>query len=363
MADEDSLRERLQQAGFRLSEHRGGDRPFLLARSHRGERLEIEIADAAGSDRSAVFAEAFDRAVHARRAGHSLACWQATNEAIAGLVELIWEASRKPSYPTGILPPIRGVLPRLLRDQLGTLRAGLDLRESLADLRRILAFAQDTSGWLGAAGASLAEELGILRCTLEAERFWNLRDVAEWWSPWVRHGVLFRGRTPMAYADEGFWAWATERGLRRFVDLRGKSERLANPYPDDVAGCATCPLDLGNPQGAAGGLDAAYEQVALKSGPALRAVLEAIAEDDAATLVHCHAGVDRTGVVVALLGAWLGVPADRIDADYRASGQLVDPRRLAGALGAAERYGVERILLESGVEAAVLARAQARLLP
>ncbi|MES2644740.1 MAG: tyrosine-protein phosphatase [Myxococcota bacterium] len=357
---------RLTEAGCRCTVHPG----FLLVRTHAGERIEIEVPGIDGNDGPtafvAAFAEAFDRAVHARRAGHSIACWQGTNDAIAALMRYLWAATGGAPMPGETFPPIRARLPRPLRETLAGLRAGLNLRDSLGDLRRLLVFAREAADWLGTpAATALSVEIERLAPALEADRFWNLRDVATWWAPHVRPGVLLRGRSPMAYSDEGFWGWAETNALSRFVDLRGPTERAAVPYPDDVAGCAACPLDLANPQGVAesGGLDAAYVHIVSRSAPALGALLEAIAADEGPVLIHCHAGVDRTGVLVALLGTWLGVPRARIEADYLASGQLVDVRRLAGALAAAETYGLARLVADTALPETTLTRARARLLP
>lgn len=49
------------------------------------------------------------------------------------------------------------------------------------------------------------------------------------------------------------------------------------------------------------------------------AALRAIADSDGAAIVHCAAGKDRTGVVVALALSVAGVPRDRIIADYAAT--------------------------------------------
>jgi protein tyrosine/serine phosphatase len=63
------------------------------------------------------------------------------------------------------------------------------------------------------------------------------------------------------------------------------------------------------------------------------AALRLIAGSDGATLVHCAAGKDRTGVVVALALAEVGVPRAEIVADYAASAERVDEvfRRLASS--------------------------------
>jgi protein tyrosine/serine phosphatase len=49
------------------------------------------------------------------------------------------------------------------------------------------------------------------------------------------------------------------------------------------------------------------------------AALRAIASSDGATIVHCAAGKDRTGVVIALALSVAGVPRDRIVADFTAT--------------------------------------------
>lgn len=57
----------------------------------------------------------------------------------------------------------------------------------------------------------------------------------------------------------------------------------------------------------------------------LRAVLTAVAQAPKGVLVHCTAGKDRTGVVVALLLALVGVPDDIIIEDYALTGVYIAP--------------------------------------
>jgi protein tyrosine/serine phosphatase len=51
--------------------------------------------------------------------------------------------------------------------------------------------------------------------------------------------------------------------------------------------------------------------------------LKAIADTSGAALVHCAAGKDRTGVVVALALSAVGVPRDEVIADYVATGERI----------------------------------------
>ena len=58
-----------------------------------------------------------------------------------------------------------------------------------------------------------------------------------------------------------------------------------------------------------------------------------------ATLVHCAAGKDRTGVVAALALAVAGVRRDAIVADYVATGDRLEP--LVARLRASSTYGAD----------------------
>jgi protein-tyrosine phosphatase len=60
-------------------------------------------------------------------------------------------------------------------------------------------------------------------------------------------------------------------------------------------------------------------------GDAVVAALRALAAvRDGASVVHCAAGKDRTGVIVALTLAVAGVPSDRIVADYAMTADVID---------------------------------------
>jgi protein tyrosine/serine phosphatase len=56
------------------------------------------------------------------------------------------------------------------------------------------------------------------------------------------------------------------------------------------------------------------------------ASLRAIADTPGAALVHCAAGKDRTGIVVAIALAAVGVPDPFIAADYALSSLYLDPQ-------------------------------------
>lgn len=68
-------------------------------------------------------------------------------------------------------------------------------------------------------------------------------------------------------------------------------------------------------------------------------LVESLARDDGATLIHCFAGKDRTGLAVALVQLSLGVHRDDVFHDYLLTNQM-GPERITAALDA---------LLEDGI--------------
>ena len=75
--------------------------------------------------------------------------------------------------------------------------------------------------------------------------------------------------------------------------------------------------------------------------------VRAIAESDGASIVHCAAGKDRTGVVVALALSAVGVPAEEVVADYALTDERTEAilrrlMRLADLRGRPEGSEVDR---------------------
>lgn len=96
-----------------------------------------------------------------------------------------------------------------------------------------------------------------------------------------------------------------------------------------------------------------YEVMLRRFNANVAIVAEAVAASDGAVLLHCYAGKDRTGLVVALLLATVGVGEEDIIADYVASHDCLRGPRAARMSAAAP---AERELLEHrlGAEAATM---------
>jgi protein-tyrosine phosphatase len=173
----------------------------------------------------------------------------------------------------------------------------------------------------------------------------NLRDVGGYPAAGggtVRWRTLYRSDALNRLGGSGRAALA-ELGLRTVIDLRTYGEVAAGPSAVDGHVTRTCHVPLFS-EAAIGRLPpeltAVYAHMIDRCGRAIaRAIGQLCGDGTLPGLIHCTAGKDRTGLVVALILEILGVPDDVIAADYALSSSHIDPD-LAGA--------IERIRAVSG---------------
>ncbi|HEX4579183.1 MAG TPA: tyrosine-protein phosphatase [Candidatus Dormibacteraeota bacterium] len=146
----------------------------------------------------------------------------------------------------------------------------------------------------------------------------------------THRGRLLRSDSPHDLSEAGLRA-LLDLGVRTVVDLRTVSERENLPSPLVGAGEVRdhhapifndgddFPRDLATAA-------QVYCWWLRERGTGVAAALTAIADAESTPiLVHCHAGKDRTGVIIALVLRLAGVTVDAIADDYALSGvQLAD---------------------------------------
>jgi protein tyrosine/serine phosphatase len=139
-----------------------------------------------------------------------------------------------------------------------------------------------------------------------------------------------------------------ELGVTTVIDLRSMNEvKQEGPGPLTAVEAvrhvhlSVMPESLGNTDAAAEALAMNRRRAAERDGvtdlmqsfylgyledrpDSIVAALRTIAAAPAAALVHCAAGKDRTGVVVALALTVAGVPRDVVVADYVATGERIE---------------------------------------
>jgi protein tyrosine/serine phosphatase len=221
----------------------------------------------------------------------------------------------------------------------------------------------------------------------------------------IRPGALVRSDVLNGLTPDGVAA-LTEHGVRTVIDVRGSNEVADDweRYPikgDETVGYVNLPFRAGleaeELERVRAVWDAADSREEFNRADldfhrvGITAIVSAIADaPPGGVLVHCHAGKDRTGIVVALVLAVVGVSDNDIADDYALTELAMDKimDEWLAHIGAAEsererqwaiampsreamldtlaylreRYGgAERYLLDGGMTSEQLARLRARL--
>lgn len=163
----------------------------------------------------------------------------------------------------------------------------------------------------------------------------------------MRDGVLYRADA-LANLTEADVAEAQRLGIRLVVDLRDPHERdnapdLAIPGARNVSVMIFEGTLADHPAESYPSLPELYDFILTRHRHKLVEAVEHIAEAfPSPVLVHCTAGKDRTGLVIAMLQDLAGVPRQHILEDYEASQQLLTGEFVARVEGVYARARVDR---------------------
>lgn len=141
----------------------------------------------------------------------------------------------------------------------------------------------------------------------------------------VRRGVLYRSEVPRSALAEGtdvaVWPPAVVIDLRTPVEHRGRHVLDAPgtlvhsvPMGADLAPALAAGHTPGDTPG--GDLTPAYRHLAQDAAARIAHIAALVADAPGPVLVHCTAGKDRTGIVVAVLLRAVGVRRADVVADY-----------------------------------------------
>lgn len=146
----------------------------------------------------------------------------------------------------------------------------------------------------------------------------------------VKWGKVFRSGA-MPLLTEADYSLLGQLRIGTIVDLRSTDERqIAPDMLDDRTGALFVSNDyslksLMTPMASRGG-EYVYAGMGKALAPQYRAMFRRLLADEGATLYHCSAGQDRTGVATALIYSALGVPRETILKDYHLSTVLRRPQ-------------------------------------
>lgn len=183
---------------------------------------------------------------------------------------------------------------------------------------------------------------------ISLEGSYNARSVGADETPWLVRTASLDG---LSGADE---RTLRALGVDLVIDLREPAEHGPRTHGLPIR---SAPL-YGEAPPAAGTIEGVYAGLVRERGPRIAAAVGAIAEHPGVVAVHCTAGKDRTGLVVALARLVAGDDRGDVVADYAQSGRTVRPARIeiataqldALALKGVERAAAERLHLDSPAE-------------
>lgn len=182
---------------------------------------------------------------------------------------------------------------------------------------------------------------------------YNARSIGDPHTPWL---VRTAAVDAITSADE---QQLRELGVTQIIDLREPSEHAQRQHSLPVV---SVPL-YGSAPPSDGTLESVYLGLLRDNGRALALAVTQLAATTGASLVHCAAGKDRTGLVVALARLAAGENRATVIADYELSGDRVRPQRSdlvarqLNGLGIAgeDRAAAERLHLDSPAAAISIA--------
>jgi protein-tyrosine phosphatase len=163
----------------------------------------------------------------------------------------------------------------------------------------------------------------------------------------TRAGAMLRSDSLHALPEDSQTA-LLERGLRTLIDLRHPNELAARPnvFADSPHVSYINVSLLNAAPASAGGAPRPTDLPTInrlwldEAQAAIAEVLRAIASSEQPVLVQCHAGKDRTGLIVALTLSAVGVDRETIAADYALSAEYLGREWLTSARSLVVQSGV-----------------------
>jgi len=239
------------------------------------------------------------------------------------------------------------------------LRGTLSLPEANLQKRRLLDFFYSSIQTL--VDEKKQEELkNFLEAIYERDFFWNFRDISTH-NPKIKNGIVYRSATLSIFQNESrFIDLLNKLNLKTLIDLRADREISELPYNENTLAKLNyirTPFDPWNqPEWFkekyhyGTNEEIAYRFFALGCKQSIKTALESIINEENATVVHCFAGKDRTGIFVSLLHLLVDSPLEIIYADYLASEVDMKLYRLEMVLNIIkEKGGIQPYLIECGL--------------
>jgi len=159
--------------------------------------------------------------------------------------------------------------------------------------------------------------------------FWNFRDISKF-NPKLKKGIVFRSSALCLYKNEpNLESNLQSKNIVTIVDLRADRELKKIFYDkkqQDNYKIIHAPFDpwnqsseFQNVHNTGTNAEIAYHFFSIECKTSIKIVIEAVINSKSAINIHCHAGKDRTGIIITLFHLLSGANKETILLDYLAS--------------------------------------------
>lgn len=158
--------------------------------------------------------------------------------------------------------------------------------------------------------------------------FWNFRDISKFNSR-IRSGIIYRSSALCLINKEELKEVLEKYNIERIVDLRANRELEKCNYNDEQKSkikVTHAPFDpwaqskeFQKTYNTGTDFEIAYQFFSIECKPSIKIAIETALNSQGAVNIHCHAGKDRTGIVITIFHLLSGANEDVIFLDYLAS--------------------------------------------
>ena len=203
--------------------------------------------------------------------------------------------------------------------------------------------------------------------------FWNFRDISKF-NPKLRKSIIFRSSALSLVKEEGkLVEMLKKHNINAIIDLRAENEIVENSYSKILMSkfdIVRAPLDprsqsveFQNTYNKDTNDEIAYHSYVKECKSSIKKVIEKILNSEGAVVIHCHAGKDRTGVIISMLHLLSGADYSTIFNDYMASKMDTKKEYLNIVLNTIkQKKGIKNYLLSCGINETQLLQLKQKIL-